>query len=204
MIQTTRGDRPQPGVISNEEKQGLMELLQAYLDTLATSPYWQVTLAALVVTVIAFFANVRNRAKIDAALKKNALVVPERKCKYDGHYLESVAKAAAKESVSGHGTALKLYINPTLRWDIVFAIALGLFTALFDFGMANALLSHPYASRVMLLLACMGVVYGAADVAEDIKLASILTNYHPIETSEEEAQKLPDGDSSMQRTAHTI
>ena len=45
-----------------------MGLLQACLDTIATSSFWQITLATLVVTVIVFLANVPNRAAIDAAL----------------------------------------------------------------------------------------------------------------------------------------
>src|SRR5262249_26376996 len=62
------------------------------------------------------------------------------------------------------------------RWDIAFAVALGLFAALLDFGIALGLSSHPYASRTLLLCGCMGLVYAAADVAEDLKLASILSN----------------------------
>jgi hypothetical protein len=189
-----------------------MELLQTFLGSM----YWQVTGAALLVAIFAFLANMPHRAAVDAALKvqsggkpplsffdlssgdadaaktRKTLVVPERLWTYDNRYLDDFARAASSVHVSRYGTALKRYIKQTLRWDILFAIALGLFAALFDSGVATALLPyHLYTSCALLLLACMGIVYGAADVAEDFKLASILDDWCCIHDS-------PGGDSAKE------
>jgi uncharacterized BrkB/YihY/UPF0761 family membrane protein len=43
---------------------------------------------------------------------------------------------------------------------------------------------YPYLSRFAILAACMGILYGIADVAEDIKLASILKAPDSIDAGE--------------------
>ena len=110
--------------------------------------------------------------------------MPEELWTYDSYYLKRFANSASAAPMPDGRTALELYFKQILFWDIVFAIALALFVALFDFGVATALLPHPYASSILLLLAGMGVLYGAADVAEDLKLASILSGWHRTHRSE--------------------
>lgn len=174
------------------------------METLRTLPAWQLALAALcaiflLVAIVTFFSNERRRAAIAAALdqhgkkplamfdlahgdaeavlQQKSLVVPERLWTYDRYYLDRFAAAAHASRVHGSKTALALYAGPTLNWDIVFAVALGLFVALAEFSIAAALFACPLLSGAVLVFAGMGLVYGAADVAEDLKLVSILKDW---------------------------
>jgi hypothetical protein len=177
-----------------------------------TPSYFEIALGIvcaglLAVTTVAFLLAAKRRALIDAALKtsssseqlktfdlsgKNAFdlmerrvpAIPEELWTYDNFYLQKFAEAAEKATVSG-GTALSLYIGPTLRWDIVFAISLALFAALSEFALATLLLQHrhEFMGCAFLFFACMGLVYGAADVAEDLKLAYILKDWRREEAA---------------------
>jgi hypothetical protein len=156
----------------------------------------------LLVAVVAYFVAAKRRAKIDAALKgsRNAerlstfnlarsdamnmleqkyLAIPERLWTYDGFYLERFAKEAHAARLLRGGTALDCYMGSTMNSDVVFAAALGLFVAFFQFDVATVLMPrYPLISSVLMFCACMGAVYGAADVAEDLKLMSILKDWH--------------------------
>lgn len=167
----------------------------------------------LALTAVAFLLAAKRRALIDAALKtsssstrlgtfdlsgKNAFelmerkdpAIPEELWTYDNFYLQKFAEAAEKARVTG-GTALGLYIGPTLRWDIVFAISLALFAALSEFALATLLLQHRHELMgcAVLFFACMGFVYGAADVAEDLKLAYILKDWRREEAEAKSRSK---------------
>jgi hypothetical protein len=157
----------------------------------------------LLVMLVAFFAAAKRRAAIDSALRisprskrlglfslarsdamamleQKHLAVPERLWTYDNFYLEKFARTASAVQVRGGRTALDAYLGPTLSWDIVYAIALGLLVAFFEFGVATYWLPPGWVSKAVLFCACMGLVYGAADVAEDLKLASILQDWRHV------------------------
>jgi hypothetical protein len=183
-----------------------------------TMPSWQLIIAALsllslIVAVVAFFVAAKHRAVIEAilakprckplrlfdltygdadqVLRKKSLVVPERLWTYDRDYLKDFA-VAMNRAPAGDATALDLYVGVTLHWDIVFAAALGLFITLCAFDAATLpLFSNWWAYWVFLFFACMGAVYGAADVAEDLKLASILKDW---QCAVEEAKLQPTAD----------
>ena len=72
--------------------------------------------------------------------------------------------------------ALHYYVRAILRGlDLWFAVGLGAFVILADVAIADALnTAYPLWARAAWIGACMGLVYLAADVAEDLKLASIL------------------------------
>jgi hypothetical protein len=155
----------------------------------------------LVVATIAYFVAAKRRAAIDAALRggrnvkplgifdlarsdamnrseEKYLVIPERLWTYDNFYLEKFANAARQAQLPGGGTALDAYIGTAMNFDVVFAAALGLFVALFEFDVAAVLLPQcPILSGAVLFFAGMGAVYGAADIAEDLKLMSILKDW---------------------------
>ena len=174
----------------------------------------------LALTAVAFLLAAKRRALIDAALKtspsskqlgmfdlsgKNAFdlmerrdpAIPEELWTYDNFYLQKFAEAAEKAPVSG-GTALDLYFGPTLRWDIVFAISLALFVALSEFAVATLLLHHrhEFIGCAVLFFACMGLVYGAADVAEDLKLAYILKDWRREEVAAKTGSRASPHDDS--------
>jgi hypothetical protein len=155
----------------------------------------------LLVAAVAHFVAAKRRAAIDAALKgsRNAgrlrmfslarndamdtleqtnLAIPERLWTYDNFYLEKFARAAHAATLPRGGTALESYTGATMKADIVFAAAFGLFLTLFEFDIATFLLKqYPTVSGAVLFFACMGAVYGVADVAEDLKLISILKDW---------------------------
>jgi hypothetical protein len=168
--------------------------------------YWVATGLALVAVVILYAAAEARRRAMAAAmnptgraelsllslshgngaerLRQFALVVPERLWTYDQDYVQSFAVAARSARV-GTDTALSSYIEKVLAVDIAFAIALALFAALFDFAVATALLpAYGWAGRIVLLTAAMALLYGAADVAEDIKLRMILRQAEAIDAAE--------------------
>ncbi len=171
------------------------------MDAVSELPLWLVLIGSflLLATVVTFFVNAGPRARIDGALKsapsrkpfgpfalshgdvrakleQQDLVAPEELWTYDADYVERFAKAASRAALP-QTTALALYVGPVLHWDIAFAVALGLFVAIVDLASA-ALVDEPLLSGVLIFCGAMGVVYGAADVAEDLKLISILTDWH--------------------------
>jgi hypothetical protein len=166
-------------------------------------PGWLLALGALLLlaTIVTFFFNAGQRAQISRALKSGPnrkplrlfdlsygnvgakleqrdLVVPEELWTYDADYIERFAKAASRADLPNRQmTALALYIGPVLRWDVAFAVALGLFIAIVGFA-AAALMDEPLLGGPLIFCGSMGLVYGAADVAEDLKLISILRDWH--------------------------
>ena len=182
-------------------------ILHSILSEIAALPWWLYIVAvvaaiSLVVAITAFFAAYRRRAVIDAVLRASGgtapldwydlsygdadakldakqLIIPERLWTYDGAYLDRFATVVNGAAVAGGGTALALYIGPTLAWDIVFAIGLSLSVALAEFGIAAVLYWHGYSviGGAVLFLAGMALVYGAADVGEDLKLVAIFRDW---------------------------
>jgi hypothetical protein len=165
----------------------------------AATPYGLATLAALLVACVGFGLSAKRRAEIDSALAEGDSrqplrlldlsrgnvqcaihdrrpVAPERLWSYDENCLERFAQLALHARVRDAPSALHLYWRTVLRrFDLAFGIGLGTFIFLANFAMADALLStHPLWARAVWIAACMGVLYGVADIAEDLKLASIL------------------------------
>jgi hypothetical protein len=96
-----------------------------------------------------------------------ALAEPERRWTYDQDYMVAFIDTLYRDDPEW----LAYYAGPILRPDILFAIA---FAACI---VATALLGaqlYPWTARPALFAAAMGVVYGSADIAEDLKLQRIL------------------------------
>jgi len=177
--------------------------LMVFLVSSRGTVFWSVTVFCGLVTALIFLINQRARRKIDQALivasggkeqiavfglcrtpqpkgpADRALAVPERLWCYGKVYLENFIEVASERHV------LDFYAKPTLVWrDSAFAVALALFTALVAIGIAPLLPFQPYASGVMLGLACMGLIYGVADVAEDQKLVMIFAKRTPVDADD--------------------
>jgi hypothetical protein len=171
--------------------------------------YWFIAAGFFVATVVTFFANVKSRRALGETLEREGrksigifalsrgdvsktldgcnLVAPEKLWTYDEEYVERFVRATAYAQASGRiESPLVLYVTFSLRrWDLWFAIALMICTAMIDFGWSCALLvAHPTASRIVLLAACMGILYGVSDIAEDLKLAGILDDPGQIDAGE--------------------
>ena len=175
-----------------------MAILQ-WLAAFAATLHGAITLGALALAATAFFLSLSLRVSIDAAvaerggqkplglfdlshgdvertLRSRRLVAPERLWTYDETYLERFAQAARHAKLPHHATALHAYTDGVLRLlDPIFALSLAAGVVLVDlyvfFAVAEA---YPSWARAAWIAACMGVLYGVADVAEDRKLASLL------------------------------
>jgi hypothetical protein len=179
---------------------GLLE----YLIAIVASPLGPWLVVVFVATAATFFRTAWDRVAIDRAvaadgaepldlldlsrgdaaraMEHKASVPPERLWTYDEEYLERFVRVADQARI-GQRTALDLYLKSTLPWDMAFAFFLALFVALFWFSVASAYWAPLWLARLALLYGCMGIVYGVADVAEDLKLASTL-RYRTIDPAE--------------------
>lgn len=113
-----------------------------------------------------------------------ALKQPERRWTYDQAYMVAfvealllqrvpIAAAAKSASIPLGGTALEYYEGPILILDMWFAVSFAAFIVCAA-SVAAEIASHAWVHRLFTIGACLGAVYGAADVAEDVKLRSIL------------------------------
>jgi hypothetical protein len=100
-------------------------------------------------------------------IERKIAVAPERLWSYDEIYLDYFRTQA--------GSALDTYIHSVLRWDILFAMSLGVFVVLFWWAVLMLGGWPLWFWRVAIFCECMGFLYGFADIAEDLKLRMILT-----------------------------
>jgi hypothetical protein len=127
-------------------------------------------------------ARRRDSRAADTVRDDAPLVSPERLWRYDEKYLRRFVRAAFSRRTSFGDTALAHFIRPTLLYnDVIFALALGVFTALAALGLAG-FIPWPWAA-VMLVPACLGLVYAAVDFAEDLKLAQLLQSPERIDAA---------------------
>lgn len=125
--------------------------------------------------------NAYNRALWDASWKvsrREQKRHPERSWSYDAHDLAEFSDASGSVKV-GQTPALEFYVRSILRGsDIFFAVALAAVTAFVCYRVAIFPMSWRSINWIALLAAAMGILYGVADIAEDLKLASILRAPH--------------------------
>ena len=181
----------------------------------------------LIVATIAFFVAEKRRVAIDAALRGGQsatrlgmfdlahrdavnraegkyLAIPERLWTYDNFYLEEFARGARQTRLPDGRRVIDVYIGKTMSSDIVFAAAMGLFIALFEFDVATVLLPRcPALSGAVMFFAGMGAVYGAADIAEDLKLISILKDWRTAASGDPEGNLRIDGGEAAAANALT-
>ena len=152
--------------------------------------FWLVTLAVGAVASGVFLANTTYRNAVNAALESRRLTVPEAVWSYDKVYLDAFITATSSKPPEGGKSLLERYVRPTLIWnDVVFAVALALFTALVAVGIAPYLRWKPWSGYLMLFFAAMGLFYGIADVAEDWKLKAILDPAAPVDADDANVAK---------------
>ncbi len=113
-----------------------------------------------------------------------ALNQPERRCSYDQAYIIAFVNALLSQRVPIAGAAnrvgaplghpaLEYYEGPILILDMWFAVSFAVFIVCCASFIAE-IASFVWVQRLFTIGACLGAVYGAADVAEDVKLRSIL------------------------------
>jgi hypothetical protein len=149
-----------------------------------------ISAVALAVGSLGFFLAARKRHEIEQALKsigapqlkpfdlsygdasgrlaQSSLVAPEKLWTYDETYLEEFSQRAGASLAPN-------YINATLlRRDMLAAIGLALFAATVDAQIAVAWSDNVWLSRIASFACGMALVYGASDLAENRKLATVL------------------------------
>jgi hypothetical protein len=130
-----------------------------------------------------------------------ALAVPERRWTYDQDYMIEFIKAARSQRIPtstrpasiarethGHGdtSALDYYAQSVLRLDIWFAITFAALIACAALLAAEWLAGYPWLARAWVISACMAVIYGAADVVEDITLRRIFNHAQKLAASKKQ------------------
>jgi hypothetical protein len=148
---------------------------------------WRI--AAFVAVVIATVAwNMINRIQWDLAWIASGnerTFIPERCWSYDAHDLEVFANAAGRAGMLG------FYVNAILRRsDVCFAIALSAITAFIWYRIAVTPMVCWIFNWAALPLGAMAILYGIADVAEDIKLATILNHRQSIDRADAAATNM--------------
>ena len=142
---------------------------------------WRITLFVVLV-VLAFLWNGINRIRWELAWNASGhrgMPIPETRWTYNAQDIEEFAETAARAGL------LDGYVKEILRRsDICFAIALAAITAFLWYLIAVTPMDWVFLNWVALPLGAMAVLYGIADVAEDIKLAAILGHGHAIDSAE--------------------
>jgi hypothetical protein len=145
---------------------------------------WILACEALFVVVAVFFVwTALRRHRMDLAIKLDGTqtsfsTAPERRWTYDHdymvRYIETLCRRVPVDAESTYW--LNYYAGPILKLDIAFAVSFATFIVFASILIACHFGPSPWLLRVSFVTAGMGVVYGFADVAEDLKLQSILRN----------------------------
>jgi hypothetical protein len=148
---------------------------------------WRIA-AFVALVVVAMAWNAINRVRWDLgwiASGNERTFIPERCWSYDGRDLEVFAEAADRAGMLG------FYVNAILRRsDVCFAIALSAITAFIWYRIAVTPMAYWIFNWAALPLGAMAVLYGMADVAEDIKLATILNHRQSIDRADAAATNM--------------
>lgn len=132
-----------------------------------------ISLVGLVIGCLAFMRNDPYRDGINGALGE--LQIPERMLW--GYTVDDLQKIVArlKSSPATDGqTQLDIYVRPVLYWnDIVFAIALAVFSASLWLWILEVAQPAGLLRYLIVFFMVSAVLYGVSDVAEDVLLARL-------------------------------
>ena len=148
------------------------------IDWLASN---EVLVGLLLLAALAFIWNGARRISWEERWQNQTLRVPESMMFYGAKELKAFAGAARRVTINRE-SGLSFYANRILRGsDLAYALALATITAYVWFRLALGYApSAPqsWLSSAVVWFApyfgAMAIAYGAADIAEDLKLASIL------------------------------
>lgn len=144
-----------------------------------------ISIVSLGIAVVVFSRNVGHRRIVSDTLSSASLKLPERMIEgYDARYLKQVATVLDARRVGG-GTALDLYRRPVLLWnDVIFAIALAVFSASLWIWVLIQFEPWPVVRYLIIFAAASAVLYGVFDTAEDIALERLLGQHQTITEGE--------------------
>jgi hypothetical protein len=140
--------------------------------------WWVIVFVIAVVAVLAWNGYDRVRWELAwQASGKERMDIPERRWTYDERDLEEFAAVAGEEMLAS-------YVSILRRSDICFAIALAAITAFVWYRIAVTPLDCDGLNWAALPFGAMAILYGIADVTEDMKLAAILRHPRSIDRAE--------------------
>jgi hypothetical protein len=160
-----------------------LQLINGPYSVPQLTPWIHACEALFLLVAIIFVWTALRRNRMDSAIRHDGTdsskysTVPERRWTYDHDYmfgfLDTLCRRARE---TGTPYWLEFYAGPILKMDIAFAVSFATFIVFaslligFYFGAISWLL------RIGFVTSGMGIVYGFADVAEDLKLQCILRN----------------------------
>jgi hypothetical protein len=144
-----------------------------------TALYIIASAVGLIAAALCYQANAPYRGMIENSLAPMKL--PERVYPFYGaSYLNDFIRSANIQTASGK-TVLEFYIRPVLLWiDVGFAIFFAGFAAFFWFGLLELSLGYVWLDKASRFFLTMSVVYGLADVAEDLWLVRLFSKKGPV------------------------
>jgi hypothetical protein len=162
----------------------LLQLITGRHSAPQLIPWMHACEALFLLVAILFVWTALRRDRMDSAITSDGTqsskfpTVPERRWTYDHDYmvrfLETLCRRAPDTRASSFW--LEFYAGPILKMDIAFAVSFAAFIVFASLLTAFYFGAIPWLLRASFVTSGMGIVYGFADVAEDLKLQSILRN----------------------------
>jgi hypothetical protein len=146
-----------------------------------TALYFGASALGLIAAAFCYRANAPYRGMIENSLGPS-MKVPERVFPfYDAEYLNNFIRIADGALTPSGKSALSLYVQPVLLWiDIGFAVFCAGFAAFFWFGVLQLSWRHAWLEEVFRFFLTMALLYGLADVAEDLWLVRLFSKKRPV------------------------
>jgi hypothetical protein len=161
------------------------KFMSEVVDALQLDSWWVILL--FVGLAVAVVWNAVNRARWDiawAAAGNAAIDIPERRWTYDAQDLEQFAEPASRTNL------LPLYQRILRSSDLGFAFFVAAVSTYIWWRIADTRLGCPVVNWAALPLGAMAILYGIADIAEDLKLSSILEHPNAIDRAEAAATNM--------------
>jgi hypothetical protein len=132
--------------------------------------------------VVLFVWTALRRHRMDSAIRydgtqsPNYSTAPERSWTYDQDYMIGFLETLRRRAPEAGSYWLEFYAGPILKMDMAFAVSFAAFIVFASLLMGVYFGAISWLLRASFVTAGMGMVYGFADVAEDLKLQRILRN----------------------------
>jgi hypothetical protein len=139
-----------------------------------TALYFIASAVGLIAAALCYRANASYRGMIEKSL--TPMKLPERVYPFYGaSYLNDFIRSANVQTAS-RKTVLGIYIRPVLLWiDIGFAVFFAGFATFFWLGLLELSLGYVWLDKASRFFLTMSVLYGFADVFEDLWLVRLFS-----------------------------
>jgi hypothetical protein len=157
----------------------MSEFVSKLIDVLQLGERWVMLSALVAVALLVWSIINRTRWALRWRTAGSANIdIPERRWTYDAQDLEDFARAAEGAHM------LQFYVSILRGSDLGFAVATAAIAAYIWGRLAVTDMNFAVINWAALPLGAMAVLYGIADVAENLKLSSILKHPEAIDQAE--------------------